>query len=27
MSQVSGGEVELLDVVGDRLLESVELAA
>ena len=27
MSQVSGGEVELVDVGGDRLLESVEVAA
>jgi hypothetical protein len=27
MSQVSGGEVEVGDVVGDRLVESVEVAA
>ena len=27
MSQVSGGEVELVDVGGDRLVESVEVAA
>jgi len=27
MSQVSGGEVELVDVGGDRLIESVELSA
>ena len=27
MSQVSGGEVELVDVGGDRLIESVEVAA
>jgi hypothetical protein len=27
MSQVSGGEVELVDVVADRLVESVEVAA
>jgi hypothetical protein len=27
MSQVSGGEVELVDVGGDCLVESVEVAA
>jgi hypothetical protein len=27
MSQVSGGEVELVDVVADRLVESVEVSA
>jgi len=27
MSQVSGGEVELVDVGGDRLVESVEVVA